>query len=173
VAFHQAFFDAVSAAFGAQTESRDFSDGATLEAINNWVDSNTNGKIERILEELDPGLVMLLINAIYFEGAWTEEFDPDDTARRDFFREDGTTVEVDMMSISDIEVGLGGGVDFSAAELPYGGEAFSMLLVMPEDARDFATTLDQAKWDEIVSSLNPIEVDQLSSRSSSCRTTPS
>lgn len=162
VAFHETFFDAVSAAFGAQTESRDFSDSATLDAINDWVDSNTDGKIDTILDGLDPSLVMLLVNAIYFEGAWTDEFDPDDTARRDFQRADGTTVQVDMMSIGDIELPLGGGIDFSAAELPYGGEAFSMLLVMPADVRDFTATLDEAKWNEIVSSLNVVEIDQLS-----------
>lgn len=162
VAFHQSFFDAVAAAFGATTESRDFSDSATLDAINDWVDENTDGKIESILEQLDPALVMLLVNAIYFEGAWTTEFDPDDTVRRDFFRADDSTVQVDMMSLSDIEVGRGGGSDYVAAELPYGGEAFSMLVVMPQDARVFVETLDGPKWNSIIAGLTPGELDQLS-----------
>lgn len=162
VDFHQSFFDTVAEAFAARTESRDFADGATVEAINDWVDESTDGKIDSIVEQLDPALVMLLVNAIYFEGAWTTQFDPDDTSRRDFFLDDESTVQVDMMSATDVEVGVGGGSDFAAAELPYGGEAFSMLLVVPDDARAFVATLDEAKWNSIVGSLDPTTLDQLS-----------
>ncbi|MEM7417261.1 MAG: serpin family protein [Gemmatimonadota bacterium] len=157
------FLDAVRDAFNAQTESRDFSDSATLDAINEWVSEQTDGSIDSILESLDPALVMLLINAIYFDGAWTTQFDEDDTSRRDFFREDGSTVSVDMMNISDVELPLGGGPGYQAVELPYGGGAFSMLVVVPgEEPRDFAASLDDAMWTNIVSGLSPVEVDGVS-----------
>lgn len=165
VEFHQAFLQAVADAFAARTESRDFSDPATLTAINDWVDASTNGLIERILDDLDPELVMLLVNAIYFEGSWTTEFDPADTAPSQFLREDGTTVPVDMMTLSGVEVPTGGGVGYSAVELPYGGEAFSMVIVVPhpgESARTFLATLDSQRWDAMIASLAPRELDVLS-----------
>lgn len=157
------FLTAVRDAFDAQTESRDFSAPGTLDAINQWVRDQTDGEIDSILEALDPQLVMLLVNAIYFDGSWTHEFDPADTRDAAFTTEDGSTVTVEMMSISDVEFPLGGGVDYTAAELPYGGEAYSMLVVVPsDDPRDFAASLNPTRWNEIIASLRPVEVDALS-----------
>ncbi|HSM61333.1 MAG TPA: serpin family protein [Longimicrobiales bacterium] len=160
--FHDAFMQAVAAAFDAHTETRDFSDPATLDAVNAWVDASTGGLIDRILEELDPDLVMLLLNAIYFDGAWTTQFDPADTRRQSFTRADGSQVDVDMMNIDEVELPLGHGATYSAVELPYGGEAFSMVVAVPHggvDLRDFFASLDEAAWDALVEGLNTTEVD--------------
>ena len=46
----------------------------------------------------DPDLVTLLINAIYFHGSWTTQFDPAKTGRQAVQREDGSTVQVDRMN---------------------------------------------------------------------------
>jgi serpin B len=156
VPFHQAFFQAVLAAFDARAESRDFADPATLAAINDWVEDNTGGLIDSIVDQLDPALVMLLVNAIYFDGAWTTQFDSSDTRAQAFTRPDGSTVQVDMMTMDDPEVLAGGGADYAAVELPYGGEAFSMVVVLPQgatSARDFAAALDADAWDAIVEGL--------------------
>lgn len=162
--FHTSFFDAVSVAFDARVESSDFGDPATLGEVNGWVDEKTSGKIEKILDELDPEMVMLLLNAIYFDGAWTTQFDPDDTRSGSFTRPDGSQVSVDMMHMADGEFSLGGGAGYASAELPYGGEAFSMVYLVPDDgdARGLIATLDEAKWAEITGSLSVQEVDQLS-----------
>jgi serpin B len=135
VSFHQAFLDAVADAFDASSESRDFTDPSTLEAINQWVEESTDGMIEKILEELDPDLVALIVNAIYFDGAWATEFDPDDTRRQAFTRADASTVDVDMMTITGEEYRLGWGDGYAAAELPYGGGAYAMLVIVPHATR--------------------------------------
>ncbi len=167
VPFHQDFFDRVADAFDAATTSLDFADAATVDAINGWVDDNTNGYIDRIVDQLDPELVMLLINAIYFDAVWTHTFDPDDTRPQSFVREDQSTVTVDMMSLSDVEVPFGSGAvaeqGYTAVELPYGGEAFSMVVVVPSgDIRDFVGELTQTSWNSLVGSLSPVEIDAVS-----------
>lgn len=163
--FHEAFLQAVRAAFGARVESRDFANPSTLTAINDWVKQNTDGLIEKILDDLDPEMVAILINAIYFDGAWTSRFDPSKTAREEFRREDGRSVQVDMMKMSEGKFPMGGGSDWSAIELPYGGEAFSMVVILPSGAttaRDFLRRLDAARWQEITSGLSSRELDMLS-----------
>jgi serpin B len=165
VPFHDAFFEAVGAAFDAKVESSDFGSPATLDEINGWVSDNTGGLIERIVDTLDPNLVMLLLNAIYFDGSWTTQFDPDDTRPGTFTREDGTTVEVDMMNLDGVELPLGGGSGYQAVELPYGGGAYSMVVVVPHHpagARAFVEGLDADQWEGIVAGLNPTEVDLVS-----------
>lgn len=164
ITFRDAFFEAVRAAFDAEAASRDFGDPATLEEINAWVDEQTDGFIDSILDDLNPDLAMLLVNAIYFDGAWATRFDPDDTAPGTFRRGDGSSVTVDMMRLTEAEVALGSGNDYQAAELPYGGGAFVMTLVVPtDDARAFADQLDEARWTSILEGLGePRDIDLLS-----------
>jgi serpin B len=164
VAFHAEFFDAVSAAFDATVESRDFAAPATLADINDWANEKTQGRIEKILDELSPDLVMLLLNAIYFDAAWTTRFDPADTRSADFHRRDGSSVPMDMMSIADEEFPLAMTADYAAVELPYGGEAYAMVVVVPNpgvEARTFLAGLDESGWSSILGSLTPQKVDQL------------
>ncbi len=158
--FHQTFFDAVSTSFDAQVETRSFADAATLDAINGWADSATDGMIPRVLNELDPNLVMLLMNAIAFDGAWTESFDPDETRTRSFQRDAGGPVEVDMMNASDAEYPIAFGNGWSAVELPYGGGAYGMVVVVPAgDVRDLVSGWGPSDWDALLASLSVQEVD--------------
>ena len=163
VPFHEAFLQAVQDAFAARVESRDFADPATLKAVNDWVSANTEGLIPTILEHIDPSLVMLLINAIYFDGAWTTQFKAADTRAQAFHRADGSTVDVDMMNMKDAEVLRADGADYRAVELPYGGEAYAMMVIVPSgDARSFVAGLDSQRWNAIVGGLAKTKVDVLS-----------
>jgi serpin B len=154
--FHEAFFQAVDAAFDARAETRDFADPATVSAINAWVDDRTHGLIDSIVDSLDPALVMLLVNAIYYEAIWTNRFDPGATGPAPFARDDGTSVTVDMMRVDEPEVPFRWGPDYAAVELPYGGQAFSMIVVVPTgDAtvRDLVAELDPAAWEALLDGL--------------------
>ncbi|MEJ2202686.1 MAG: serpin family protein [Gemmatimonadota bacterium] len=165
VTFHEAFLQAVAEAFDAQVESRDFSAPSTLDEINAWVDQKTQGKIDRILEELRPELVMLLLNAIYFDGAWQTRFDPADTRTATFFPSGGGTVDVEMMTLENQEVPFAATSEYAAVELPYGGGPFAMLVVVPSagtDARTFLQGLTPSAWESIAGSLSVREVDAVS-----------
>ncbi|MBR2548217.1 MAG: serpin family protein [Eubacterium sp.] len=59
--------------FGAQVFEAPFSSD-TLNDINNWVYNHTRGMIPGILNELDTDTVMILLNAIAFEGEWAEKY---------------------------------------------------------------------------------------------------
>ena len=61
--------------FGAEIASLDFSSPQAAATINEWVNTNTNGKIEKIVDRIDPQTLLFLINAIYFKGNWQDEFD--------------------------------------------------------------------------------------------------
>lgn len=51
------------------------------EQINNYCSENTNGKINKIIDEIDPRTVLMLINAIYFKGIWVTKFDESSTKK--------------------------------------------------------------------------------------------
>lgn len=70
--------------YDAFVTTQNFSDPATVKAINNWCGEHTAGKINHIIDELTPNDVMVLINALYFNAPWQKEFDPEGTAPATF-----------------------------------------------------------------------------------------
>lgn len=66
----------------------DFNDKKAAQTINNWVKENTNGKIDKLIEESDlHSLVRLVVtSALSFEGKWQLPFEPSKTEKGTFFQ---------------------------------------------------------------------------------------
>ena len=47
----------------------------SVEQVNNWCSNKTHGKIDKIISKLDPGALMIILNAVYFKGEWYSKFD--------------------------------------------------------------------------------------------------
>jgi serine protease inhibitor len=153
---HQTFIDEVRATFDAQVRTSPF-DATTITAVNDWVSTETNGRIPRILDEIKDEDVMFLINAIYFKGSWRDRFDPAKTNPGTFHAVGGDQ-EVPMMRRED----GAGQVRYSTAqgatvgELLYGNGAFAMTIVVPPATTNidsFAASLDAAKWESLLAAL--------------------
>tara|TARA_R100001143_G_scaffold54182_1_gene49912 strand:- start:12524 stop:13795 length:1272 start_codon:yes stop_codon:yes gene_type:complete len=128
----QDFLNRVEDAFDASVEDLDFQDPASVNRINEWVNTNTEGLIEKIIDEIPDEMVMYLINAIYFKGNWLYQFDEDDTRIADFYLESGETKQVDMMTQRD-RFATYFSEQVHMIELPYGDSLFSMTVLMPSD----------------------------------------
>ncbi|MBT8460892.1 MAG: serpin family protein [Gemmatimonadetes bacterium] len=148
--------------FLARVEGLDFSDPAAADVINGWVRESTDGLIDAIVDPpIDPLTMAFLINAIYFEGQWTTRFDPALTRPGDFRRSDGSTAAVPFMWMSDHEFPFSATPDYQAIELPYGGQAFAMTVLLPsEDAGIDALveSLDTETWAGIIAGLRNTEL---------------
>lgn len=146
VEFLEAFLDSNRSYFGAEVRSVPF-DQATVDAINRWVFLKTKGKIERIIDELDPNDVMVLLNAVYFKGAWEFPFDEEQTEEQAFHLAGGTEVQVPMMRQQRRFQYLRGD-DFQAVALPYKG-GVSMFVFLPDrqsSLEQLLGTLDAVRW---------------------------
>ena len=55
--------------------------------VDDWIRNKTNGMIPNLMgdEPLDPLIVALLVNAVYFKGVWTNKFNVSDTTNGSFF----------------------------------------------------------------------------------------
>ena len=67
------------------------------EQINNYCSENTNGKINKVIDQINPNTILMLINAIYFKGIWESKFDKRSTAKKDFQNYNNTIIQVDTM----------------------------------------------------------------------------
>lgn len=116
--------------YKAAVESRRFSD-KTVQEINDWVAKKTKGMIQKIIDELRPDALVVLVNAIYFEGKWETSFKKDGTFERPFTMGDGSKKNHPLMHQSGM---------FSYAEtdnvqmvsLPYKGGAVAMDIFLPK-----------------------------------------
>ena len=128
----QEFLDRLQESFNAWGGALNFSDPASVNVINSWVSENTNGRIDTIIEEISPEMVMFLINALYFKGDWLRQFDVEDTREADFYLEDGSKTTVDMMNQSG-DFATTFSEDIQMIELPYGDSLYAMSVLMPTD----------------------------------------
>jgi len=118
--------------FNAETNRSDFNNPKTLKQMNKWVEEATNGKINRMLEHVEPDAALYLLNAVYFNGAWTEPFRAENTTKAKFFVANGEPVDTDMMTKSGhYEYAEKDG--YEAIKLPYGKNASAyMAIVLPD-----------------------------------------
>ena len=102
IAFKDNYLDYVrGGSYGAQVESRDFTDRATVGEINGWCAEKTRGLIPSIVSELQPELAAILLNALYFKAPWAEEFEKSDTRKETFHGAEGDrhlTWDVDLFN---------------------------------------------------------------------------
>lgn len=131
--FKQEFMQTNQSYYDAEIQELDFSNSnLTLETVNNWVKNKTKNKIESILDQVSPYDVLYLINAIYFKGEWTYQFDTDDTQDRPFYTESNSELIVPTMRIEET-FNYTSENEFEALELPYGSGKYSMLILLPNE----------------------------------------
>lgn len=146
--------------FDAFIDALSFSDPATVKAINDWCAENTNGKIDEIIDRLDPSAVMVLVNALYFNAPWEDEFSPSLTKEADFH---GVTKKskVQMMSRS-ARMNYAEYYGCQMVELPYSGGRYSMIVILPPagmDADAMMQYVGESIYDTAMGMFRPHQVN--------------
>ena len=105
---------------------------------------------------------MYLLNALYFKGIWTSEFDAKNTSKMKFIPERGNSHSVDMMQ-QNAHFNYASDETMQLIELPYGNQAFSMMVLLPQQGRiiaDISRTLQNKDyWDNMKRKLRDSNVD--------------
>ena len=147
--------------FDAEVRGLDFSAPNASKIINGWVDEKTTGKIEKIVDDpINPLTMMFLINAIYFKGTWTYEFDKSQTKDDMFTLPDGSKKPCKMMT-QESEFQYFENDDFQAIDLPYGDGDFRMTIFLPrleKDVNSLIAELNQENWNRWISSFQKQEL---------------
>ncbi len=150
VAFKSPFLDTNRQFYDATVRRLDFSEPRSPEIINSWVSEKTQGKIPEVVESLQPDDTLLLINAIYFLGKWTNKFDSSQTIKQPFFLADGSTKQHPLMSNSG-EYGYYENDQFQGVNIPYGQGRLSMYVFLPRpesNLKEFNQQLTPENWEE-------------------------
>ncbi len=145
--------------YGAEISPLDFTNPASLNVINGWVNQKTRGKIPTIIAQLDPDLVMVLLNAIYFNGIWKNKFDESKTHNLSFKHGDGQWKEVETMN-QETSLEYASNSIFSAVHLPYGKGQFQMTVILPNENKtteDVLSAMTLDNWNSWMKSFKKEE----------------
>jgi serine protease inhibitor len=117
--------------------------------INAWVAQATKGKIPGILGDTLPDVTaMVLVNAVYFKGAWRGVFDTAQTKPHPFTLADGSTTSRLLMSRRSTLL-YGRDTGMQIVRLPYRGGRIAMYVILPDSLAPTTAViarLDTAHW---------------------------
>ncbi len=154
--FEKEFIDINKKYFNAEVAGLNFGDPNSINTINNWVNENTNGKIEEILKEIPETAIMYLINAIYFKGTWQYEFDKDVTHDDTFYLPNGEEISCKMMAQTNDNFSYFNNNQFEAIDLPYGDGHFSMTIILPNEdiaINEIVKQLNSENWNSWINTF--------------------
>lgn len=117
--------------YHAKIATLDFRSPGAPDQINSWVSQNTAGKIPTIIDQINPNQVLFLINAVYFKGKWTRQFDKQETRDRPFYLLDGSRKQHPMMAQQG-DYQYYETNQFQAISLPYGNGRLSLYIFLPK-----------------------------------------
>lgn len=122
-------------------------DESTLSKINSWVDENTDGMIQEILDKIQPGTLMYLVNALTFQEKWEEVYEDTDVYQGVFTDEDGNELDTDMMRSTE-SVWLDG-ADAEGFMKFYEGGRYAFAALLPDEGVSLDDYVDSLTGSEI------------------------
>ena len=134
----------------------------SAEQVNNWCSNKTHGKIDKILDELDPNTLMIILNAVYFKGEWTSKFNSHVTKKLPFYNFGSEEKEIDTMTqiahfnyYEDKKV--------QAIELRFIKDFMSAIILLPVEGTDINKYIDtlsisNEEYNKIIKGLNYAKV---------------
>lgn len=154
--FKSDFIDKSNTHYRAEVQNLDYADPSSPPAINSWVSQKTHGKITKIVDRIEPDALLILLNAIYFKGVWSDKFDGKNTRDKDFHLPGGGEKKVRMMRRAGQYQYLRG-YKFQAISLPYGTGRMSLDVVLPDSGvlpeEFYGKILNKQNWEELLSQL--------------------
>ncbi|MFI3326307.1 MAG: serpin family protein [Clostridia bacterium] len=144
-------------------------DNSTLKNINNWVKNETDGQIDKVIEEISPDTFMYLINAVSFDAEWDNIYDKSDIKDGEFTTENGDVQKVEFMYSSEYNyIELGNATGFSK---DYADGKYSFVALLPDEdlsmaeftesltAQDVLYALENSSNEKVLTSIPKFEFD--------------
>lgn len=142
--------------YGAAAYKAPFDD-TTLQDINNWVETNTDGMIKNILSRIDKDAVMYLVNALSFDAEWSSIYYETQIRDGEFTKEDGIVQKIELMYSSEyqyLEDELATGVIKY-----YKGRKYAFVALLPKEGVTVAEYVESLTGEHLAELLaNPQDI---------------
>ena len=118
----------------------------SAEQVNKWCKEKTNGKIDKIIDDISR-IELILLNAVYFNYEWKYPFKKYLINEREFYNENKTISKVQMMSKTFFKINYYEDDKIQIIELPYKDENISMIIILPTKEK-YSSTFDYLNKEE-------------------------
>ena len=134
----------------------------SVEQVNNWCSNKTHGKIEEIINELNPDTLMIILNAVYFKGEWILKFDEYLTKKLPFYNLGSEEIVIDTMD----QIGHFNYYEdknVQAIELYFKEDFMSAIIILPSKGTDInkyinTLSLPNNEYNQIIEGLQYAKV---------------
>jgi len=151
------YLDNLKNYFNAAAYGENFDDLATVGKINKWASDNTNGKIPKVIDQINSDQILFLMNALYFKGDWKTQFKTEDTRDADFNGTKGVKSVKMMNMTSNVKYAKRG--NYKAIELAYGDGNYVMTVLLPDKSTDETlASLSTSEWQQLNAALSEQKV---------------
>lgn len=135
-------------------------DQDTVQDINEWVKNNTNNMIDSIIDTIYPTAIMIIMNALCFDGKWENTYQKFDISNDLFNCYHGKRKTIEMMHSYENEYLI----DENATGFVkhYKGNHYSFAAILPNeeiDIFDYIESLNSEKFLRILSNPQNIQVN--------------
>ncbi|KAJ6222848.1 hypothetical protein RDWZM_001393 [Blomia tropicalis] len=137
----ESFMKNITTYFDAEVFVENFTKTNSIDELNEWVNEKTNKKITKLFDSpLSADTVMVLMNAIYFNGIWHTEFNQSLTKSAPFYVCKNQSESVEMMTKHD-KYKYAQFDDGQLLSIPYKNNTMSMLVFLSKESRQNSISL--------------------------------
>ncbi len=111
-------------------------DSVTVQQINNWVNTNTDGMIKEVLNEIDDLSMLYLINAVMFDAEWQRVYNKGNIQNGDFTDFIGTVKSTKFMHSNEhlyLDDGMATGFIKPYAKVSDSNAGYSFAVLLPNE----------------------------------------
>lgn len=150
----ESYLSTAKTSYNSTIDNVDFVTNEGVDKINSWVKEKTQNKIQNILPpgSTDDSTRMVITNAVYFNGKWSNPFNPQKTTEESFWIDKDRSVKVTMMTHPADMFNYAETNDLQALKMYYVGGDVSMLILLPKD-RDGMDSLEQSLDTQKINSI--------------------
>jgi serpin B len=135
-----------NSAFDAKIAGLDFANPKSVSTINDWVSEKTRKMIPSILDKIESNIVLIAVNAIYFNGEWANAFEGKNNTKKQFTLDSGAKEDVTLMNRFG-KYRYAQNDTLAMVELPYGNGRYSMFVMLPKQGVKLADLFAGLDWD--------------------------
>lgn len=126
-------------------------DAQIVQEINDWVTENTDGMIDKIIDEINDDVMLYLINAVVFDAEWQEVYNEYNIQESDFTDINGKTQKVDFMHSNESKyLDDGKATGFMK---PYAGNHYSFAALLPNEDISIETYIESLTGSSFINTI--------------------